>query len=284
MISVAAVVILYYPNEKTGQFIQSYLSYVQKLFVMDNSEKISAIGETLKGFDKVVFIHDGENKGLSYRLNIACKMAVDDGFDFLLTMDQDSYFENQHIENYLKCLEAYNNKGRVAMFGVNYINESINSNTCAAEAINYLITSGSIVNLQAFLLTGGFDENLFIDEVDLEYCYNARSKGLEIVRFNNIFLHHSLGVMTTGISFKTFKRTPRRLHSPIRVYYMLRNYLYVKKKYPQLHKLDGDERRRGLFVRIKNNLIYGKKKLLLIRLLIKGYLDFKNNKMGKIAL
>jgi len=283
MNSVAAVVILYYPEEKTLQFIQSYYPYIQKLYVMDNSERGSIISNAIKQLPNAVYIHDGENKGISHRLNHACTLAINDGFDLLLTMDQDSFFEKQDFENYLKCIEAYPGKNEVGMYGVEYVNK-VNEKGCSAKQINYLITSGSIINLNAFQAIGSFDENLFIDEVDLEFCYHARSKGYKIIQFENVYLHHSLGVLTTGISLKTFKRTPRTLHSPIRLYYMVRNYLYVNKKYPQLHLLDNPDRRTGILNRIKNNIIYGKKKLLLIRLLIKAVSDFRNNRMGKISL
>lgn len=283
MNTIAAVVILYYPEEKTIQFIQSFYPCVQKLYVMDNSEKKSSISDALQQLQNAVYIHDGDNKGISERLNDACRMAINDGYSLLLTMDQDSAFEKQDFANYLKCIEDYPEKNQVAMYGVEYVNK-VNENSCDSKPVNHLITSGSTINLNVYQQIGSFDENLFIDEVDLEFCYNARSKGFEIVKFDNVYLCHSLGVVTTGISLKTFKRTPRTLHSPVRVYYMVRNYFYVNKKYPQLHLLDNPDRKTGILNRVKNNIIYGKNKLLLIKLLIKAASDFRNNRMGKISL
>jgi rhamnosyltransferase len=283
MNTIAAVVILYYPEDKTIEFIQSYYPCIQKLYVMDNSEKGSGISNAINQLQNAVYIHDGENKGISKRLNQACSMAINDGYELLLTMDQDSTFDKQDFENYLKCIEAFKDKEEVGMFGAEYVNK-VNENECSPKQMNYLITSGSIINLKAYKAIGSFDENLFIDEVDLEYCYNARSKGFKIIKFENIFLRHSLGVVTTGISLKSFRRTPRMLHSPLRVYYMVRNYLYVNKKYPQLHLLDNPDRKTGILNRIKNNFIYGKNKWLLIKLLIKAVSDFKNNRMGKLSL
>lgn len=283
MNAIAAVVILYYPEAKIIDFIQSYYPHVRKLYVMDNSEKGAIISNAIKQLPNAEYIHDGENKGIAKRLNEACSMAIVDGYNFLLSMDQDSLFEKQDFENYLNFIEAFTDKNQVAMFGVEYVNKP-NENSCRSKQVNHLITSGSTINLKAFQAIGCFDENLFIDEVDLEFCYNARSKGFKIIQFENVYLHHSLGVLTTGISLKTFKRTPRTLHSPLRLYYMLRNYLYVNKKYPQLHLLDNPDRKNGILNRIKNNIIYGKNKWLLIKLLIKAVSDFKNNRMGKFYL
>lgn len=281
---IAAAVILYNPDEKVLKSIQSYYTSVQKLYVIDNSETPSLIKNTIEKLDKAVYIHDGENKGIAARLNAACSIAIDHKFDYLLTMDQDSSFEKQIFQEYLKCVENLSSESGVAMVGVAYGGMTVEKNECSLKFVNFLITSGSILNLKSYKSIGCFDENLFIDEVDLEYCYNARSKGYKVAMFTNIYLNHSLGTKAWGISFKTLKRTPRTLHSPLRMYYMVRNYFYVNKKYPQLHLLDAGERKKGLFTRIKNNLLYGNKKGKLIKLIIKGYFDFKKNKMGKLIM
>jgi len=41
--------------------------------------------------------------------------------------------------------------------------------------------------------------------------------------------------------------------------------------------------KRGLLIRIKNNIIYNQKRFQVIKYILKGYLDFKKNKMGKIS-
>jgi hypothetical protein len=65
------------------------------------------------------------------------------------------------------------------------------------------------------------------------------------------------------------------------VYYMVRNHLYVSNKYKHRFKNDLLIRRKGLQVRIKNNLLYGKNKWKLIRSILQAVSDFKNKRMGK---
>ena len=79
---------------------------------------------------------------------------------------------------------------------------------------------------------GGFDENLFIDEVDNEFCYRVKKNGYDILEFPSIILKHSLGHQTfhqiLGFHYNTFN------HNALRKYYMTRNRIYVLRKYPEI--------------------------------------------------
>ncbi len=70
---VAAVVILYHPDECAIANIKTYYDYVEKIFVFDNSEVKSLIKDDLLKFSKVSFNQDFENEGISKRLNEGCK-------------------------------------------------------------------------------------------------------------------------------------------------------------------------------------------------------------------
>jgi rhamnosyltransferase len=279
---IAAVVILYNPGEEVIHNIQSYLNNVEKVYVLDNTEEPNKkLINKLSLLAKTVYFNDRENKGIAVRLNYASKMAIHDGFEGLLTMDQDSYFNQSDISNIIACISLHANKSEVAMYGVEYVKEPAEKNTCKHIETEQLITSGSIVNLSLFNAVGGFDESLFIDEVDLDYCYNSITKGFKIIKFTNIFLNHSLGKVSYHPSLKDLQSTPRTLHSPLRVYYMIRNFLYVNAKYKNNFSLDKERRKKGLLNRVKNNILYGRNRLLLIRLIFEAFKDYKNNKMGK---
>ncbi|MCH5717222.1 glycosyltransferase family protein [Niabella hibiscisoli] len=177
-------------------------------------------------------------------------------------------------------MDDFNNKDDVGMFGVEY--EKNNRQLgCESEITTQLITSGSVVNLLLFAEIGGFDEQLFIDEVDSEYCFRLNQKGYRTIKLKNIFLNHSLGVVSAHRSLKNFKETPRTLHSPLRVYYMIRNYLYISRAYKQGQPASFAYRRIALVNRIKNNLLYGKDRMLLVKYLWLAYWHFKTGKMGK---
>lgn len=283
MAKIAGVVILYNPGKEVIKNILSYSGHIAKLYMVDNSQRPSTIHleQSLHGINYEI-IHDSANRGIAYRLNQVANLAINNDYDLLLTMDQDSFFEESDILHYMKCSDAIN-WNFLAMAGVVFDGQKDNLSGCELTLVTDLITSGSILNLHLFNSIGGFDENLFIDEVDHDYCYTAIEKGYNIGRFENIKLTHTLGEQSQQRSFKNFQLSSRALHSPIRLYYMTRNYLYVKQKHPGLFINEMKNKRKSLLVRIKNNLLYGNDRLKILKYILKGVLDFKNHKMGALS-
>jgi rhamnosyltransferase len=280
---IAATVILYYPDESVIKNILSYSNSIGKLYVVDNSETSSKqIKENVQRFNSAVYIHDGENKGIAARLNQVANFAVSDGFDWLLTMDQDSFFENELFTNYLNCIDEFENKGNVSMFGVNHTEQLSYSDICTSINVNHLITSGSALNLGLIEIIGNFDEKLFIDEVDFEYCLRSVAKGYDVIQFTHIFLSHNLGATFQHRSFKTCKLTPRVLHSPVRMYYMTRNFLYVQSQYRKRFSGELNQRKEILFNRVKNNVLYNKERFQVMKNIVKGFRDYRKVRMGKL--
>jgi len=280
MIRIAAVTILYHPSESIIQNLLSYCRDVEVLFIMDNSDKNNPLIQEKLPFPNIVYLHDGMNEGIAKRLNQAAALAMAKGFHWMLTMDQDSYFELGAFPQFVSYINSCELKNSTAVFGVNYAEPVIGK--CEFREVPLVITSGSILNLKIFEKIGYFDENLFIDEVDSEYCYRVRLSGFKILECTGINLHHLLGEIKMGRSLKSGKYTPRRLHAPIRLYYMVRNYFYVQHKLPLITATEKKEMKRGLLVRIKNNLIYNPQRWQVIKYIAKGYLDYSRNKMGKI--
>jgi rhamnosyltransferase len=281
MLDVAGVVILYFPDDNLTHRLNSYLNDVKHLYVIDNTDLVNE-NYRLFQHEKITYLSDGENKGISIRLNQAADLAIKAGFNWLLTMDQDSYFPENALSNYFDCMERYPHKNETAMFGVQSLTENIAVESCQPEEVNHLITSGSILNLSLFKSIGLFDEALFIDRVDHEYCLRARARNFKIVRFNNIFMHHKLGTIKWGRSLKNFRLTPRVVHSPVRMYYIVRNYFYLSEKYKGQFQNELEEMMKENWLRSKNNFLYGSKRFKLLRYLVKAYLDYKKGKMGKI--
>lgn len=278
---IAGVVILYHPDESVIGNIQTYLPYIDKLYVADNTEgNLSPVASQLMTYKKIQLLYDGSNEGIARRLNEAAQLAIEAGYNWLLTMDQDSHFEESELQQYLLCAGSFLYKDTTAMFGVAYEKRSSETECNGREAVQ-LITSGSIVNLKLYDAIGGFDEALFIDEVDLEYCYRAIIKGYKIIRFSNVFMVHHLGSVSYHKSLKNLANSPRVLHSPVRLYYMVRNYLYVENKYKNRFAENDSYRRTALLNRIKNNLLYGKEKASLVKHLFMAYRDYRFKKYGK---
>jgi rhamnosyltransferase len=94
-------------------------------------------------------------------------------------------------------------------------------------------------------------------------------------------MHHIIGIAATKRSLKNLNTSNRSIHSALRLYYMLRNLFYLKKKYKNHFSKELAEHKKDILNRIKNKLLYYPHRFQTIKLLIKARRDFKNNKMGK---
>lgn len=83
-------------------------------------------------------------------------------------------------------------------------------------------SSGSLVSLQVFEEIGAFDESLFIDHVETEWCFRATSKGFALFVTNKTQLKHLMGDDVLAVSVFGWKKfMPYR--SPLRHQYLFRN-------------------------------------------------------------
>src|SRR5690606_36905073 len=84
--------------------------------------------------------------------------------------------------------------------------------------VDHLISSGCLISLDAIEKIGTFEESLFIDYVDTEWCWRARRKGFRLLGVGSAHMKHNLG----DDEFIAFGQ-PRTLHAPFRLYYQMRN-------------------------------------------------------------
>ncbi len=282
---IAASVILYNPGDAVISNIQSYCSHSGKLYVIDNTEEGASIREALLQLPNVEYIHDGQNEGLSKRLNTACNNAIKDGFDWLLTMDQDSSFTGDDFLKYVNCCGNFQGKEEVALFGVLNSREIVESTPgCSFTEDNNIITSGSLMNLNLFKKIGPFDEALFIDSVDHDYCISAEQAGYKTIKITNIFLLHELGSSVYRASIKTLYlwRKKKDLHSPLRLYYMYRNMLYLTRKYENKNVPLVKQLKKDVEARVSKGILYARKTSEILNYIKRAKDDFAKNRMGKI--
>ena len=280
----AACVILYNPKKEDIANILTYVNKVKKVYIFDNTEGKS--NENLfQNFQNVSYFWDNENKGIAIRLNEACEKAIADNFNYLLTMDQDSSFLEENIDQYFTDVLNFKEKEKVAVYGLEYSKNDINATTENYIEVDHLITSASVMNLKVYNEIGGFDENLFIDGVDIDYCYSALTKGFKNIKFARNFFNHSLGVQTRRGSVFTLYLYKKNVsvHSSLRVYYMYRNMLYIKNKYekviPNIIKKFVKNQRHH----ISKNIKYSNEFFTILKYKRKAFDDYNNNKMGKLS-
>jgi rhamnosyltransferase len=85
---------------------------------------------------------------------------------------------------------------------------------------DFLIGSGSLIPLAVLDDIGALDADLFIDNVDMEWSFRGRARGYELFGVCAAQLEHRLGDARQPV---LFGRLTVVTHSPIRLYYIMRN-------------------------------------------------------------
>ncbi|ANY13322.1 hypothetical protein BCY75_04670 [Latilactobacillus curvatus] len=271
--------VLYKPNSNEIKKIAQYMNYVEKIYIYDNSETSSLkIITEITSKTNFQYYFNGENDGISIAYNKMAEDVVNDGFDFFLALDQDSTIAQTSFSSALKSLSSTDN---VAIYAMNTILNSrlITDTNRKLTDISFAITSGSIFNIRIFIDNGGYDENLFIDGVDREYCLRALKNRQKIKLLNGINLYQQLGQGRANL-LGIYE------HNPLRNYYIYRNRFYVIRKYPYYFK--GFKKIKFLYLsclkQILSIILFESDKLKKLKYLYKGYSDYKLNIGGKIKL
>lgn len=273
---IIGVVVLYNPNQSIIENIKSYVNNLNKLFIVDNSEtKNNDLVEKIKSLSsKCNYIDNHGNQGIAQALNIGVNNAIEDGANWLLTMDQDTGFNHGDTQTVYEQLTIVD-INQIAIVAPSHF-----SNNEDKPFYNEIVmTSGNFLNLHLVQKVGKFNENLFIDSVDTEYCLRIYNKGYKIKRIPSVVLNHNLGDIkrykVLGINF-----TPTN-HNYLRRYYIIRNRFYIWDKYNKVHPNFVRWEKKTTLKEFIKIILFEKSKLLKIKFSIFGYLDFKRKKFGK---
>jgi len=288
MCKVAAIIVSYNPDSNLFDSINLLLNQVEKVIIVDNGSKekyvkyIKSINE-----DKIEIILNKENLGIATALNIGVRKALENGYEWILTMDQDSKASPDMVKKMFNVYNSINREERKDILSIfpNFVDERIqsieeNSNMNSYEYVDADITSGNLLRKEVFEKVGFFDDSLFIDLVDTDFCMRLNEKGIKMIKIRDAVLYHSLGESKTikGIlgSFNTSN------HSALRRYYMTRNRFYIWEKYKGLNSFTLN-RDKKLFKKEFVKIILGEKdKVNKIKMVLRGYKDYKKGIKGKL--
>lgn len=281
---ISAIIILYYPNhEDLFKNISSCIESVDKLIIWDNTPDIDASHnyDFIKKFGQnILYLTEGKNIGIAAGLNRAIGWSVKNGFSHILTLDQDSSFENGHLASFCEIIEQVKRKD----IGVYSPNIRSRGKLEFSQTTDYLevtdaITSGSIIPLILFKEVGLFEEDLFIDAVDYEFCYRIFRLGYKTIIIPKIVLNQTYGYRTkTAWGFHTLN------YSPERTYFIVRNHITIWRKYPDLFPFRYKRKliKKYIFERIIKIILAEKDKQKKIKAIVIGITDGLKGKLGNI--
>ena len=274
----AGVIVWYYPTQDNIDQIKSFLPSLDRLFVIDNSDDNDL---RIKNSKKIKYIKYGKNYGIAKALNDGAKEAIKEGFQWLMTLDQDSHMTSDMIDQMKDYLINHKDSSIGVISPYHDIDGRIEYSKDVEETLE-IMTSGNIINLDIFQKVKGFKEWLFIDCVDTEYYMNLIANHYKVIRLNKVVMKHPLGKLEVHKIGK--KEYQCYNHNPIRRYYIMRNNLYLNQMYKNLFPEECKHLLRIQNGQVKRILLFEHQKIAKIKMMIKGYRDFKKNKKGPIEL
>lgn len=228
MVDICCSIVVFKPNrERLLKNIKSVMNQVRQIVIVNNdTNEREFLYSLAKEYEKIVLINNDENLGIAYALNKAIEYAEKLEFEWIITLDQDSVVHPSAVK---KMMAFANPNIAIISPKIQDQNKTINASfEEEVENVNWAISSSSITNIKVWKEINGFDNQMFIDLVDFDFCVRARNIGYQIIRVNNVILDHQLGDGREHNLFR--KKIYVSHHSPRRHYYMARNAIYLNKK------------------------------------------------------
>ena len=249
-----AIVVTYKPELTALLKLLGQLNKETDFIVIDNgSPQIDKLAKSITVYERCQqLLRLEKNEGLAKALNIGIELGRELNYDYIFLFDQDSSLCDLFIERMIDSYndaEQYSESG-IAAVGPRIVNPQtmrqtpfklfnrfiLRSNRHFANSkshfvADFLITSGTLILTKHLGIIGDMKESYFIDNVDLEWCFRAKSLGFDLIGTDGAVLYHAIGersmspLVRAGIMAQ---------HNPSRTYYSSRNrtHLYGLKYSP----------------------------------------------------
>ena len=209
-----------------------------EIIVVDNGSAGTSleIVEQVGHLTGVHLVRNEENLGIAAALNIGIRRALDAGCQWVATFDQDSAVTARYFEDLLRAYAICPEPEKVGMIvpgqWVPHCDPDGGAQNVARRDFTFVkgaSNSGCLIRADIFSRIGFYDEPLFIDYVDTDFCLRLRKRGFRILCAPQVVLRHELGdkqvrrFLGLSISF--------RIHSAWRYYYNIRNRTVLHLRY-----------------------------------------------------
>lgn len=221
-----AIFVTYYPDVDLFRHnLEQIKPYVEGIVVCENTPENESSRYRITDFPDIVYLCSGENS-ISKGLNLAVKYAVENGYDYMVTMDQDSVFVdfNSYKTRAIHYLETH-----WAIIGPTP-NAKALKDEYRRSRDSVIITSGMFMKVSTISYLNGYCEDFAIEGIDGELCAKAFREGIEVVQDKKSSLIQKYGdfrkiTITKNKSIAIFNYKPNRL------FYIFRNHIMIYRKY-----------------------------------------------------
>lgn len=228
-----AGIVLYNPDIK---ILKKNLTVLLKqgffILLVDNASKNVEQIKTLEN-NSIILLRNERNMGIGCALNQICEFAWNQNIEWVLALDQDSIVPDNLLSEYISRIDRPN----LAIICPSILEQNINKEICHQNLqgdsyIEKCITSASFISVPVWEKVGKFDEAMFIDYIDFDYCYKVRKMGYKILKIPTVQLRHSLG--ESELRKFLFWNVRVGNHVVNRKYYIARNTIIFMRRYKSL--------------------------------------------------
>ena len=236
MPKICAIIVTYHPDNQVFENLENIYKQVDKIVIVDNTpaQEVEILQKITENYSEVEIIYNADNLGIAKALNQGVKYAIEESFDWVLTMDQDSTLTENMVANMFVAYDKYEKKEQVGILSPIYLDKFTKNLSYKGEKeileLEAGLTSGQLVKTELFEKCGFFREDYFIYHVDTEYCLRIRKHGYKILQIKSAILLHEEGKQTKH-SFLWKKGLITTNHSAFARYYITRNTIFLMKEY-----------------------------------------------------
>ncbi|VYU30775.1 N-acetylglucosaminyl-diphospho-decaprenol L-rhamnosyltransferase [Clostridium tertium] len=240
-----AIILVNYNGEKYNEeCINSILKSTYKnyeIIVIDNNSTDNSVKLLEEKFNSdIKIIMSDSNLGFSGANNLGIKYALNNGFDYVMLLNNDTIIESDMIELMIDASDSkyvispkiyyYDNKNIIwsAGGGMNWIkglpiqygiNELDSYENNKKKNIEFATGCCILIPIECIEKIGLMSEEYFLYYEDTDYCVRMIRSGYEIYFEPKAVMYHKVSASTGGEKSKTYW------------YYMIRNRLLFNKKF-----------------------------------------------------
>ena len=215
----AAVIVSFHPDEHFSARLERLSDQFVAVYWVDNTPGV-ALEKEHHGIQRTHYLSRNVNAGLATALNMGCAAALEAGFEWVVTFDQDSDIADDFLLQQVTYWAL--SESSPFILGCNYSDGPNAQSSRFTEGDDVVIcptviTSGCLMSLPLWNELGQFRDDYFIDGVDHEICLRGRSRALIVARHGRVLMKHSIGERSANYRIFPY------LHTPVRKYYSMRN-------------------------------------------------------------
>ena len=245
---VCCVIVCYRPDvPQLLELCESLRVDGSTVILVDNTEQPYLVDRQRPSDCEVITL--GLNTGIAHAQNVGIAAATAAGGDVIVFFDQDSKIEPGFLLELVSPLYLgrpdivsplyFDDTSKVELPSVRLNRYGVaravrRGDSSTPYPVDVVISSGTAATKEVFDVAGPFDEGLFIDFVDTEWCLRCRSRQISIRVVPSAVMHQRIGSKSISLGVATIF-----VHSPVRCYYQLRNcfHLFRKRHIPFLFAL-----------------------------------------------